>query len=59
MITTNRTANEDERIRRLVAVGLVRLPTHPPDSTLEWALITTVDGSSVVQAFLDDRIDDR
>ncbi|MBK6768520.1 MAG: type II toxin-antitoxin system prevent-host-death family antitoxin [Ardenticatenales bacterium] len=53
-------ADDAERVNRLAAIGLVRLPTRPADRTLlTWPLVTTVDGTSVLQAFLEDRHEDR
>ena len=59
-IVADLSADDAERVSRLAAIGLVRLPTRPADRTLlTWPLVTTVDGSSVLQAILDDRLDDR
>jgi prevent-host-death family protein len=53
--------DEAVRVQGLAALGLVRLPTHSPDRTLldDRPLISTTDGSSVLDAFLDDRTNDR
>jgi len=53
-------ADDAESVNRLAAIGLVRLPKRPVDRTLlNWPLVTTVDGTSVLQTFLEDRYDDR
>lgn len=53
-------ADDAERVERLAALGLVRLPSRPADAgLLDGPRVTTVDGSSILQAFLDDRASDR
>ncbi|MEO8083209.1 MAG: type II toxin-antitoxin system prevent-host-death family antitoxin [Ardenticatenales bacterium] len=49
------------RVQGLAALGLVRLPTQPADRGLldDHPLISTTDGSSVLDAFLEDRANDR